>query len=90
MDLYIFMLMITMFSMAGIPPIVGFMAKLGVLQALVEVHLVWLAAVALLFVIVGSYYYIRVVKVMYFEEPATKAAIVCPLDLNEPCKDLTP
>jgi len=77
-----FMLMITMFSMAGVPPIVGFMAKLGVLQALVDVHLVWLAAVAMLFAIVGSYYYIRVVKVMYFEEPVTKAAIICPRDMT--------
>jgi len=77
-----FMLMITMFSMAGVPPIVGFMAKLGVLQALVNVHLVWLAALALLFAIVGSYYYIRVVKVMYFEEPETQKAIICPRDMT--------
>lgn len=73
-----FMLMLVMFSMAGIPPLVGFMAKLSVLEALIEINLVWLAALALLFAIVGAYYYIRVVKVMYFEEPDTSTAIVYP------------
>ncbi len=63
------MMLILMFSMAGIPPTVGFFAKLGVLEALISVHLVWLAALALLFAVVGAYYYIRVVKVMYFDEP---------------------
>lgn len=61
------MMLLVMFSMAGIPPIVGFFAKVGVLEALINVDLVWLAAVALLFAIVGAYYYIRVVKVMYFD-----------------------
>ncbi len=64
-----FLLMMLLFSMAGIPPLAGFFAKIGVLEALIGVHLVWLAAYALIFAIVGSYYYIRVVKVMYFEEP---------------------
>lgn len=64
-----FMLLLLMFSMAGIPPSVGFFAKLGVLEALIGVHLIWLAALALVFAIIGAYYYIRVVKVMYFEEP---------------------
>ena len=64
-----FMVLIVMFSMAGIPPTVGFFAKLFVLQALVDAHLVWLAVYALLFAIVGAYYYINIVKVMYFEEP---------------------
>ena len=77
-----FMLLIVMFSMAGIPPIVGFMAKLSVLEALIQVHMVWLAVVALLFAIIGSYYYIRVVKVMYFDEPTTDVKLVCPRDLQ--------
>jgi NADH-quinone oxidoreductase subunit N len=63
------MMLLIMFSLAGIPPIVGFMAKVAVLEALITVHFVWLAAIALVFSIVGAYYYIRVVKVMYFEEP---------------------
>lgn len=62
-------MMLVMFSLASVPPIVGFIAKVGVLEALIQVHLVWLAVVALLFSIIGAYYYIRVVKVMYFEEP---------------------
>lgn len=63
-----FMMLLLMFSMAGIPPTVGFFAKLGVLEALIGIHLVWLAAFALLFAIIGAYYYLNVVKVMYFEE----------------------
>jgi len=62
-----FIMLIIMFSLAGIPPIVGFIAKMGVLEALIEVHLVWLAVAAILFAVIGAYYYIRVVKVMYFE-----------------------
>jgi len=64
-----FMMMIVMFSMAGIPPLVGFIAKVGVIEALIQVHLVWLAVVAVIFAIIGAYYYIRVIKVMYFEKP---------------------
>jgi NADH-quinone oxidoreductase subunit N len=64
-----FMMLLLMFSMAGVPPTVGFFAKLGLLQALVEAHYVWLAALALLFAIIGAYYYLRIVLVMYFEEP---------------------
>ena len=48
---------------------VGFFAKLGVLEALIASGFVWLAVLALVFAIIGAYYYIRVVKVMYFEEP---------------------
>jgi NADH-quinone oxidoreductase subunit N len=70
-----FMMLLLMFSMAGIPPTAGFFAKLGVLNALVHAHLVWLAAVALIFAVIGSYYYLAIVKVMYFEEPAHKTPI---------------
>ena len=64
-----FLMLIVMFSMAGIPPSAGFFAKIAVLIALVHVHLVWLAAIALLFAVLGAYYYLRVVKTMYFESP---------------------
>jgi NADH-quinone oxidoreductase subunit N len=64
-----FLMLLLMFSMAGIPPTIGFFAKLGLLEALVEAHLVWLAASALLFAIIGAYYYLRVIMLMYFEEP---------------------
>lgn len=77
-----FMMLLIMFSMAGIPPMVGFFAKLGVLQALITVHLVWLATLALVFAIIGAYYYLNVVKVMYFEEPEITTPVVTPLDLR--------
>lgn len=68
------MMLLLMFSMAGVPPTVGFFAKLGVLEALVDAHFIWLAALALLFAVIGAYYYLAVVKVMYFEEPVDHTA----------------
>jgi NADH-quinone oxidoreductase subunit N len=58
-----------MFSMAGIPPFVGFYAKLSVLQALVGAGWLWLALVAVLFSLIGAYYYLRLVKILYFDAP---------------------
>lgn len=62
-----------MFSMAGIPPFVGFYAKLAVLQSLVGAGWTWLAVVAVLFSLVGAFYYLRVVKLMYFDAPRAEA-----------------
>lgn len=76
------MMLFTMFSLAGVPPIVGFMAKVAVIEALVGVNLVWLAAIALLFAIIGAYYYIRVVKVMYFETPLDYKPIYCSKEMQ--------
>ena len=70
---------IFMFSLAGIPPTVGFYAKLAVLQAIITTNVagyIWLAVIAVLLSLVGAYYYIRVVKVMYFDEPLDHAPIV--------------
>lgn len=67
-----FMMMLILFSLSGIPPLVGFIAKVVVLYALIQVHLVWLAILAVLFTVVGGYYYICVVKVMYFEDAPVK------------------
>src|SRR5699024_1081477 len=64
-----FGVLILMFSLAGIPPFVGFYAKLAVLQSVVSAGHVWLAVVAVLFSLIGAFYYLRVVKVMYFDEP---------------------
>ena len=64
---FAFVMLLLMFSMAGVPPIVGFIAKVGILEALISVHLTWLAIVALFFAIIGAYYYLNVVKVMYFD-----------------------
>jgi NADH-quinone oxidoreductase subunit N len=69
------MMAILMFSLAGIPPFIGFWAKLGVIQAVLNVHLTWLAVVAVLFSVVGAYYYLRIVKLMYFDEPTETAVI---------------
>ncbi len=65
----------TLLSMAGLPPFVGFYAKLTVLQALVGVGWLWLALVAVLFSLIGAYYYLRVVKIMYFDAPAVTDTI---------------
>jgi NADH-quinone oxidoreductase subunit N len=63
------MMMLLMFSMAGVPPTVGFFAKLVVLEAIVRVDMVWLALVGVFFSIIGAFYYIRIVKLMYFDKP---------------------
>jgi NADH-quinone oxidoreductase subunit N len=72
---------IFMFSLAGIPPTVGFYAKLSVLQALVSTDssgYVWLAVVAVMLSLVGAFYYVRLVKVMYFDEPADARPLAQP------------
>ncbi len=69
-------LMIMMFSLAGIPPFVGFYAKLVVLKAVIDAGQVWLAVVAVLFSVIGAFYYVRVVKAMYFDEPVSALPIV--------------
>lgn len=66
-----------MFSLAGIPPTAGFYAKLSVLQALIttnQPHHLWLAVFAVLISLVGAFYYLRIVKLMYFDEPTADAA----------------
>jgi NADH-quinone oxidoreductase subunit N len=63
-----------MASLAGVPPFLGFWAKLEVLRAAVEADLVWLAIVGVVAAVVGAYYYLRVVKVMFFEEPEGEGA----------------
>ena len=64
-----FLMLLLMFSMAGVPPTVGFYAKLAVLQAVVEIGYVWLAIAAVMFSLVGAFYYLRIVKLMYFDTP---------------------
>jgi NADH-quinone oxidoreductase subunit N len=76
------MMLILMFSMAGVPPTVGFYAKLAVLQAVINVDMVWLALVAVFFSIIGAFYYIRVVKLMYFDAPASDAPLALNADLR--------
>jgi len=81
---YAAMLAIAMFSMAGVPPTVGFYAKLSVLQSVITVDMVWLAIVAVLFSVIGLFYYLRIVKVMYFDQPVEDQinSIKEPLDVR--------
>jgi NADH-quinone oxidoreductase subunit N len=72
---------IAMFSLAGVPPLFGFFAKLMVLKAVIDAGSLWLAIVAIVFAIIGLYYYLRVVKVMYFDEPVDDAPLALPNDL---------
>ena len=74
------MMMLILFSMAGVPPTVGFFAKLFVLEAVVHVDKVWLAAVAVFFSIIGAYYYLRAVKMMYFDKPIDEQGIQASMD----------
>lgn len=69
------MMAILMFSLAGLPPFIGFWAKLGVIQAVLNVDYTWLAVVAVLFSVVGAFYYLRVIKFMYFDDPVDTAMI---------------
>lgn len=68
-------MLLLMFSLAGIPPMMGFYAKLSVLQAVLATDQVWLAVVAVMFSLIGAFYYLRVVKVMYFDEPVDTTPI---------------
>jgi NADH-quinone oxidoreductase subunit N len=72
---FAFLMLLLMFSMAGIPPMVGFHAKLSVLQAVVQVGLWWLAVIAVVFSLIGAFYYLRIVKLMYFDEPRDTAPV---------------
>lgn len=76
------MMLFIMFSMAGVPPFVGFWAKLSVLKAVVSADLLWLAAVAVLFSIIGAFYYLRIIKLMYFDKPEETQPIECATDLK--------
>lgn len=72
---YAFITLLLMFSMAGIPPTVGIYAKLSVLQAVLNAGYIWLAVLAVLLSLIGVFYYLRIVKLMYFDEPTSDALI---------------
>ncbi|MCW5631481.1 MAG: NADH-quinone oxidoreductase subunit NuoN [Rhodoferax sp.] len=83
--LYAAVMAICMFSLAGIPPMVGFYAKLSVLQALISSGQgvdIGLAVFAVMMSLIGAFYYLRVVKLMYFDAPAQTAAIEAPADVR--------
>ncbi len=65
-----FLMLLMMFSLAGVPPLAGFYAKFAVISAVVQAGQVWLAVTAVVFSLIGAFYYLRVVKLMYFDDPA--------------------
>ncbi|MDO9157888.1 MAG: proton-conducting transporter membrane subunit, partial [Burkholderiaceae bacterium] len=74
---------VCMFSLAGIPPLVGFYGKLAVLQALLasgQSFYIWLAVFGVVMSLIGAFYYLRVVKVMYFDAPQQTQAVQAPTD----------
>ena len=83
--LYAAVMAVCLFSLAGIPPMVGFYAKLSVLQSLIAsgqaVH-IGLAVFAVMMSLIGAFYYLRVVKVMYFDEPITASTVSAPMDVR--------
>ncbi len=83
--LYAGVMAVCMFSLAGIPPMVGFFAKLSVLQALISsgsTLYIGVAVFAVLMSLIGAFYYLRVIKVMYFDEPITASNVVAPVEVR--------
>ena len=76
------MMLFVMVSMIGVPPFAGFYAKWAVLGALVDAGETWLAIAGVLFSVIGAYYYLRVIRMMYFEDAPSEAAIDSPLDMR--------
>jgi NADH-quinone oxidoreductase subunit N len=83
--LYAGIMAVAMFSLAGIPPLAGFYAKLSVLQALIasgQAYAISLAVFAVIMSLIGAFYYLRVVKVMYFDEPVTATTVSAAADVR--------
>ncbi len=80
--MYAFVMMLLLVSMTGVPPTVGFYAKLAVLSAAIKADLTWLAVIAVVFSVVGAFYYLRVIKYMFFDEPVEAAPVNAALDVH--------
>jgi NADH-quinone oxidoreductase subunit N len=79
---YAFLMLILMMSMAGVPPFLGFWAKWWVLQEVVAAGMTWLAVVAIIFSIIGVFYYLRVIRMMYFERAENPEPVVAGSDMR--------
>lgn len=77
-----FLMLIVMFSMAGVPPTLGFYAKFSVLQAAVQAGFLWFVVFAVLMAVIGAFYYLRIVKLMYFDEPRDQAKLQAPTEMR--------
>ncbi len=76
------MMLLVMVSMIGIPPFAGFFAKLNVLTAMVDANQTWLAVLAVIFSVIGAFYYLRVIRLMYFDEPVDRAPLTAGMDVR--------
>jgi len=72
------LVLFVMASLAGVPPFLGFWAKLEVLRAALDAGLMWLAVVGVVCAVIGAFYYLRVIKVMFFDEPEGEGAKIHP------------
>ena len=79
---FAFIMMLIMISMIGVPPLAGFYAKWWILQALLDQGHVWLAVIGVVFSVIGAFYYLRLIKLMYFDEPEDDAVLEAPADLK--------
>lgn len=79
---YAFLVLLAMFSMAGIPPLAGFYAKFAVIQAIVNIDLIWLAVFAVLMSLIGAFYYLRIVKLVYFDDVQDNSPIMMSGDMK--------
>ncbi len=79
---YAALMLILMLSMAGVPPMIGFWAKWSVLAQVVQSGFIWLAVVAVIFAIIGAFYYLRVIKLMYFDKPEDTTPIEAGMDMR--------
>ena len=80
--MYACVMMLLMVSMTGVPPAVGFYAKLAVLSAVVKADLTWLAMIAVIFSVVGAFYYLRVIKYMFFDDPVEPQPVLAAFDVQ--------
>jgi NADH-quinone oxidoreductase subunit N len=79
---YAFIMLLLMFSMAGIPPTVGFYAKLSIIQTVMHSGYLWPAVFMVVMSVIGAFYYLRAIKMMYFDKPDNDAPITAELDFN--------
>ncbi len=79
---YAALMLIVMLSMAGMPPMIGFWAKWSVLAQVIDAGFIWLAIVAVMFAIIGAFYYLRIIKLMYFEKAEDKTPIEANIDMR--------
>lgn len=77
-----FLMLVTMFSMAGVPPTLGFYAKFTVLQAALQAGFIWAVIFAVVMTAIGAFYYLRIVKLMYFDVPKDNTPISAPVDMQ--------